>query len=773
MKQPATILVVEDESSLLEVIVDLLQVAMPSYEVRVLPAGDGETALRLMDQETPDLIISDVMMPRMDGHELLKRVRERIPWVHIPFVFLTAKGKRQDVLEGRRLGAELYITKPFSSVELIELVESQLQRTFELRALREKRLSSLKRDILQILNHDFRTPLTYVTAYYEMLADGLHNLEEANHLHDYLKGIQNGSLRLTHLIQDLIQILELRTGEMAALVEREAEVIDDVGDILVQAGRAREQDAKARQLRLDYKIADDLPPVYGHRQSLRNALDRLIDNAVKFTPGKRAGESVIRLRASAQEGWVSLSVSDEGIGFPEYVASQLFEPFYQHNRPTLEQQGSGSGLAIARGVVELHNGRIVVESDEGLGSTFEVTLPAYQGDGDRPAMAATPRRPATILLVEDDRFLLAGLQELLEVFDGKYRLNVLTAQNGMMGLKMLEQHRPDLIISDVMMPVMDGYEFLHQVRQRPAWLQIPFIFLTARGEQEDIHFGLRSGVEEYIPKPYDVDELMHLVVTQLDRHFQMQGAVNQSFEELKRSILDLLQPDFMTPLTSVSEHSQKLVQALEEVQTDEDLKESLQTIQVAGERLTSLVEDFIMMAELKTGEAEANFLARAHNVPGSEVAAMFNVAAFNHKEQAEAAGITYEYAPVSELPKLFCDLDGLAQVVGRLFRVLLSLAAGREEQATLSMEVGVQDERLHFGLRLRGVAVPADVVQALEGQVRPEESESATIPAWGANLLVSRGIMGLHGGRLEVEARPENLYLSCQLPLQRENTNSG
>src|SRR5690606_35324415 len=137
---------------------------------------------------------------------------------------------------------------------------------------------------------------------------------------------------------------------------------------------------------------------------------------------------------------------------------------YQHNRPTLEQQGSGSGLAIARGVVELHNGRIVVESDEGLGSTFEVTLPAYQGDGDRPAMAATPRRPATILLVEDDRFLLAGLQELLEVFDGKYRLNVLTAQNGIMGLKMLEQHRPDLIISDVMMPVMDGYEFLHQVR---------------------------------------------------------------------------------------------------------------------------------------------------------------------------------------------------------------------------------------------------------------------------------------------------------------------
>lgn len=376
---------------------------------------------------------------------------------------------------------------------------------------------------------------------------------------------------------------------------------------------------------------------------------------------------------------------------------------------------------------------------------------------------------ARVLVVDDDPWILRMVTATLE----KRSYVVDTAREGRQALERALAHPPDVIISDVMMPVMDGYEFLHQVRQRPAWLQIPFIFLTARGEQEDIHFGLRSGVEEYIPKPYDVDELMHLVVTQLDRHFQMQGAVNQSFEELKRSILDLLQPDFMTPLTSVSEHSQKLVQALAEVQTDEDLKESLQTIQEAGERLTSLVEDFIAMAELKTGEAEANFLARAHQVPGSELAAMFNMAAFDQQTQAAAAGITYEYTPISDLPQLFGDLDGLAQVLKRLFKVLMLLAAGQEKQATLALEVGAQENKLHFGLHLRGVAVPADVVQTIESQLRPEEGESTTMPAWGANLLVARGIVGLHGGQLEVEARPENLHLFGQLPFQREDSNSG
>lgn len=212
MKRSATILLVEDESALLTGIADLLQLAGLPYEIRVLTAANGQAGLRLMQEETPDLIISDIMMPRMDGYEFLAEVRRRPSWVHIPFIFLTAKAKRDDLLQGRRMGAELYITKPFATAELLELVESQLDRTFELRRVREEKLAALKRDILQLLSHEFRTPLTYVTAYYEMLADSLTDFQETDHLEEYLRGIQAGSLRLSRLVQDLIRVMEIRTG---------------------------------------------------------------------------------------------------------------------------------------------------------------------------------------------------------------------------------------------------------------------------------------------------------------------------------------------------------------------------------------------------------------------------------------------------------------------------------------------------------------------------------------------------------------------------------
>src|SRR5690606_747749 len=188
MTNTATILLVEDDASILDGMGDLLQIFDIGYEVEILKATNGEEGLALMQQHTPDLIISDIMMPRLNGFEFLAKVRENPAWVHIPFVFLTAKGKKQDIMEGRRSGAELYITKPFVSAELLELVKSQLDRTFQLQQVRQQKFGALKRNILQLLNHEFRTPLTYVTAYYDMLADSLLSVEDTAHLQEYLRG---------------------------------------------------------------------------------------------------------------------------------------------------------------------------------------------------------------------------------------------------------------------------------------------------------------------------------------------------------------------------------------------------------------------------------------------------------------------------------------------------------------------------------------------------------------------------------------------------------
>src|SRR5688572_521102 len=140
MKDSATILLVEDDQSLLDGISDLLEVADMGYQVHALTASNGRAGLARIAEETPDLIISDIMMPLMDGFEFLAEVRKNPAWIHIPFIFLTARGEKRDIQEGRSSGAELYITKPFDNDELLQLVKGQLDRTFQLQFVRQQRL---------------------------------------------------------------------------------------------------------------------------------------------------------------------------------------------------------------------------------------------------------------------------------------------------------------------------------------------------------------------------------------------------------------------------------------------------------------------------------------------------------------------------------------------------------------------------------------------------------------------------------------------------------
>lgn len=767
MSRAATILVVEDEEALLEGIADLLQVAAERYLMRVVTATNGEEALACMAQEPPDLIISDIMMPRMDGYELLSRVRQRPSWVHIPFIFLTAKGKRQDILEGRRMGAELYITKPFSSIELKELVESQLDRTFALREVQEQNLQGLKRDIMQLLNHEFRTPLTYVNAYYEMLADSLNNLHEGSNFQDYLRGIQTGSKRLTKLVEDLIRIMDFRTGEAALRFEQESVRIENIGELLLGAGRARKQEAALKGIEIIERVAADLPAIIGQPAELSDAFDRLIDNAIKFSPDRPGArqDRNIYLRADTTSQYVRITVQDQGMGFPLYVRDQLFDPFFQYDRQRLEQQGSGSGLAIVKGVADLHHAQLEVSSREGEGSTFRLLLPRCDdGDEQQGGMNGRPRK-VLVLVVEDDRFLLVGLQELLEVFEGRYQIEVLTAENGKEGLAVLENNRPDLIISDVMMPVMDGYEFLHAVRQRPSFVHIPVIFLTARREPHDIHRGLLSGVEEYIPKPYEVDELLYLVVTQLDRHFQMQVAANQSLEDIKRGILDLLQPDFKAPLASVNEYTQKLEQGLADIETDEDLKQSLQGIRQASERLTDLVEDFIAMAELKTGETEAIFDARTRRYSGSELQALLQTHCYEYQLLAERMDIHCRLEIRSDLPAVVCDLEGVLQSLDRLFEIILYIS-GQKGMREVTTVATTHEGMLLLGFRVEGNYLPEAEVQELQRLSADEAAERVESLRYGSSLLVVQGVLKLHDGRLLAENVETGARIGMLLPVQ-------
>jgi len=756
MTEKATILLVEDDANLLEGMVDLIEISDFGYDVQVLTARDGFGGLQVLTDYAPNLVISDVMMPNMDGFAFIERVRRNPRWVHIPVIFLTAKGGKKDLIEGRQKGADLYITKPYDSYELIELVKSQLDRAFQLQSSRQRRLDTMSRNVVQLLNHEFRTPLTYVTAYYEMLASGFLNEEEGT-INEYLRGIQVGATRLSFLVDGLIDVMELRTGKKALAHNKNALPVTDLSKLLHKAVDIQLGQYPAADIQLNCDIPEVLPPLLGSPKDLMTIIRRLLDNAIKFSLLKRGSKPVVWLTAAADSAEIRIAIRDNGIGFPKQAEKRIFDLFYQHNRDLIEQQGAGVGLTICQGLVELHGGRIDVSTREGEGAEFTVVFPIYKVNKPvnvyRPDISSR-KKQATVLVVEDELFLLEGLKDLLEVLDGNYDLNVLTALNGHDALAVIEKQQPDLIISDIMMPKMDGYEFLERVREQSSLVHIPVIFLTAKGEREDIMRARRSGVEEYITKPYDSEVLFKLVVSQLDRYFQTQSAFTQNLEELKRGILDLLLPDFRMPLMSVKDYSQLLVDNLEKVQSEEELIDYLLGIKLGSSQVKQMVEDFVFLVELRTGEAQGYFRSRAKP---EEVNPVVAEAMRKVILDIGATGVNIRSQLSRSLAPVLLDYQTLRLGLDRIFNVIIRLGENRQPQA---LEVVTQQQNDHITITIgsqigRLKTEDIDRINMLMQFDNPTALELTTVDP---GLPVAKGIIKLHRGKAILENCPSAGY---------------
>ncbi len=766
----ATILIVEDDQSMLDGMNDLLEIADLGYDITVLQANDGRMALDVMAEHEPDLIISDVMMPQMGGYEFLHHVRANPEWIQIPFIFVTAKGEEPDIRKGRLSDADLYITKPFVISELLTLIHAQLDMAYERRQARERNIESLKKNILQILNHEFRTPLTYVTAYYEMLADSLTEFTDGRNYREYLRGIQAGCFRLTRLVDDFVRVMELRSGEAQANYLSRAKPLSDLSGLLKEIIAAHQDVATEGQYTLTGEIPDKLPLIFGDPVGITDILGRLLSNAIKFTDPSSGRLNHITIEVSVQGKNIYIVVSDQGIGFPPHMKHQIFEPFVQYNRGIIEQQGAGTGLAIVKGWVQLHNGRIEAESQEGKGSKFTVVLPVYQRQKAQDALAGFSeegKATATVLVVEDDRNLLNGLEDLLTIFEGKYKLSVLTALNGQEALDVLNQEVPDLIISDIMMPKMSGYEFLLRVRENPQWLHIPFIFLTAKGEKQDEYEGFRRGVDEYITKPYDSDDMLRYVEKQLDKYFHNQNLVAQSFDDLKRSIINLISPDFRTPLASVSEHSDELSKALQDANTDSDLKHSLRGIQDNSLRLTRLIEDFISLAELKTGEAWTAHSLKAF--PSSNLGSMVFETCQTLKQRDDMSDWQIDMATLTDMPKVKADSATLQEAIERL----VYIGAQQSDPSSKTNEIlfslynrksGKVEIVITFSTELSD-ETHAKFMEILAN----EEPDLLQFPEYGPSLYIAKGYTMLHNGTLLFgKGKKSGFHFAIQLPVYQE-----
>ncbi len=275
------------------------------------------------------------------------------------------------------MGVDEYITKPFDEEDLLIAVRAKLSRWGDIRRQRDEEIADTKLKILLALSHEFRTPLAYILNYTEMLEmdSGALSPEE---FRQFMQGIRKGATRLNRLVEDFITLVELETGEAYNAYRLRRHQITDTSAWLRVVGRGFTSAAERQGLKLIVDVPDRLPPVVADETYLGNAIGRLIDNAIKFS---KLDSKWVRLKAKADTAMLQVIVEDQGIGIPENEIGSLFSVFHQVDRAKQEQQGTGSGLAICKGLVSLHGGRVSAKSEIGVGSVFTIELPLDSADG--------------------------------------------------------------------------------------------------------------------------------------------------------------------------------------------------------------------------------------------------------------------------------------------------------------------------------------------------------------------------------------------------------
>ena len=331
----------------------------------------------------PDLVISDIRMPELDGYGVLEALRTDPETADIPLIFLTAKTEREDMRRGMTLGADDYVSKPFTFDELQAAIEARLTRHAPYKDMRQRlaevsQSNQMKSDMLMLAAHGLRNPISSIRIALRMLEHRYGDLVQDEDLRDF-NNIAAAAMRMEEITGD---ILSMERIETAVLNENVEKVI--LNELVEDACLAYVDEAFARGLTLEWDITPATIVVLGDPVQLREAVQNLLVNAIKYTP---EGGSVDLRLDSAGYNCVVL-VEDNGYGIPEGQLGRAFQPFDRALAPeTLKIQGTGLGPHLVKNVVERHQGEVFVESVYGQGSVFGFFLPLYQASGPASQLA--------------------------------------------------------------------------------------------------------------------------------------------------------------------------------------------------------------------------------------------------------------------------------------------------------------------------------------------------------------------------------------------------
>jgi signal transduction histidine kinase len=363
------ILVIEDVAPLRNDIADMLR--LEGYEVA--EAEDGEVGLRVAADFHPDLVICDIMMPKMDGYGVLEMLRAQTDTRTLPFIFLTAKTERSEMRKGMGLGASDFLTKPFENDELIDAVRARLSQHDSFEQVAQAQLIQLRESIITALPHELRTPLNTIIGFSDMLNAEADNVS-VDELREWSGHIQSAAHRLNRLIENYLTYVRIQAllRDPERLARHRAQVTafphittehqaifvaqryDRTADLLIEHGEQAQ--------------------VCCAESDLTKMVDELLDNAFKFSkPG--VGVKLTTQLLDHNGRWCyEMSVTDYGRGLrPEQI--KTIGAYMQFDRLIYEQQGAGMGLAVAKGLCEMYLGHMHISSTVGVFTTVTVHLP--------------------------------------------------------------------------------------------------------------------------------------------------------------------------------------------------------------------------------------------------------------------------------------------------------------------------------------------------------------------------------------------------------------
>lgn len=354
-----TILIVDDE----EIIRDLCSRALKDY--RTLQAENGKEALKVLERQEIDLVLVDIMMPVMNGLDLLLQAKERDPAQLV--IVMTGYADKDIILRALKANADDFIQKPINLLQL----KSAISKALEKKALRRelvqlKQLDRIKSDFLGLISHKLRTPTTSISLFIQNLASGAVDTDDEGFV-ETLKAIREESDYLAYLIQDLLYysdiILQDNEGKAAN---------EDLKEIAMSVLAEKRSLLEQKGLTLQCCLAGSWPTVVVDRRRISFALNALLDNAIKFTP--RGGE--ITLSGEIGEKELALKIADNGPGISPEEAAKVFEKFYQVDpHRTGQIRGFGLGLFYARQFIRDHGGSIHLDTLPGEGTSVTIQLP--------------------------------------------------------------------------------------------------------------------------------------------------------------------------------------------------------------------------------------------------------------------------------------------------------------------------------------------------------------------------------------------------------------